>query len=105
LYAVNRKGPLSACGHIWMIWSATLFFLHIKGAYIVTKQNFLMGALPLCFLAMDNLIDLLYCTTDGEVCEQHLFGTWKGHYDGFTAREACDLADKSIVRNDVQAQI
>eukprot|EP00978_Attheya_sp_CCMP212_P043137 scaffold276000_cov75-Attheya_sp.AAC.2 len=55
-----------------------------------------MGALLLCFLAaMDELVDLLHCTTD-EVCE-HLFETaWRGHSDGFTAREACDLADKSI---------
>jgi hypothetical protein len=95
LYAVNRKGPLSARGRIWMIWSATIFFLHIKGVSIVTKRNFLMGALPLCFLAMDNLVALLHRTTD-EVCE-HLFGTWRGHSDGFTTREACDLADKSIV--------
>jgi hypothetical protein len=95
LYEVNRKGTLSVCGRIWGIWSATVFFLHIKGVYIVTKQNFLMGALPLCFPAMDDLVDLLHCTTD-EVCE-HLFGTWRGHSDGFTAQEACDLVDKSIV--------
>eukprot|EP00978_Attheya_sp_CCMP212_P029760 scaffold106874_cov62-Attheya_sp.AAC.2 len=54
LYAIKGKGPLSARGRIWMIWSATVFFLHIKGV-----------------------------TTD-EVCE-HLFGTWRGHSDGFTA--------------------
>jgi hypothetical protein len=35
LYAVNRKGPLSAYGRIWMIWSATVFFLHIKGVPIL----------------------------------------------------------------------
>jgi hypothetical protein len=102
LYAVNRKGPLSARGRIWMIWSATVFFLHIKGVAIVTKRNFLMGALPLCFLAMDNLVDLLHRTTD-EVCE-HLFGTWRGHSDGFTAREACDLADKSIVYSELMCK-
>eukprot|EP00978_Attheya_sp_CCMP212_P002092 scaffold4329_cov76-Attheya_sp.AAC.2 len=38
LYAVNRKGPLSARGHIWMIWSATVFFLHIKGVIDVQAQ-------------------------------------------------------------------
>eukprot|EP00978_Attheya_sp_CCMP212_P031522 scaffold119429_cov71-Attheya_sp.AAC.1 len=99
LYAVNRKGPLSARGCIWMIWSATVFFLHIKGVSIVTKRNFLMGALPLCFLAIDDLVDLLHRTTD-ELCE-HLFGTWRWHSDGFTAREACDLAYKSIVYSEL----
>ena len=96
LYAVNRKGSLSACGRIWMIWSAIVFFLHIKGvSTIITNRNFLMGALPLCFLATDDLVDLLHHTTD-EVCE-HLFGTWRGHSDRFTAQEACDLVNKSIV--------
>eukprot|EP00978_Attheya_sp_CCMP212_P047221 scaffold421271_cov66-Attheya_sp.AAC.1 len=39
-----------------------------------------MGALSLCFLAIDDLVDLLHCTTD-EV-GHHLFGTWRGHSGG-----------------------
>eukprot|EP00978_Attheya_sp_CCMP212_P019602 scaffold55191_cov33-Attheya_sp.AAC.1 len=66
LYAVNRKGPLSAHGGVYC-----------------NKTKLLMGALPLSFLAIDDLVDLLHRTTDEE-CE-HLFGTWRGHSDGFTA--------------------
>eukprot|EP00978_Attheya_sp_CCMP212_P041558 scaffold239686_cov89-Attheya_sp.AAC.1 len=63
LYAVNRKGQLSA-----------------RGVYC-NKMKLLMGAMPLCFLAIDDLVDHLHsCATD-EVCE-HLFGTWRGHSDG-----------------------
>jgi hypothetical protein len=37
LYVINRKGPFSARGCIWMVWSAIVFFLHItKGVSIVT---------------------------------------------------------------------
>jgi hypothetical protein len=75
---------------------------HQGGAYIVTKRNFLMGALPLWFLVMDDLVDILHRTTD-EVCE-HLFGTWREHSDGFIAREACDLADGSIVYSELMCK-
>jgi Tfp pilus assembly protein PilZ len=51
-----------------MIWSATIFFLHINGVFIVTKRNFVVGDLPLCFLAINNLVALVHHATD-EVCE------------------------------------
>eukprot|EP00978_Attheya_sp_CCMP212_P003155 scaffold6505_cov37-Attheya_sp.AAC.1 len=85
LYAVNRKGPLSVRGRIWMIWSECNCILSVhQGGVYCNKMKLLMGAMPLCFLAIDDLVDLMHsCTTD-EVCE-HLFGTWRGHSDGFTA--------------------
>eukprot|EP00978_Attheya_sp_CCMP212_P002905 scaffold5988_cov84-Attheya_sp.AAC.1 len=73
LYAVNRKGPLSAHGHIWMIWSATVFFLHIKGVSLVTKQNFFKwGHCRYAFLQWTILLN--FCTAQQMRCVSILLG-------------------------------
>eukprot|EP00978_Attheya_sp_CCMP212_P041107 scaffold231562_cov54-Attheya_sp.AAC.1 len=59
LYAVNRKGPLSARGRIWMIWSECNCILSVhQGGVYCNKMKLLMGAMPLCFLAIYDLVDL-----------------------------------------------
>eukprot|EP00978_Attheya_sp_CCMP212_P025848 scaffold83971_cov84-Attheya_sp.AAC.6 len=74
LYAVNRKGPLSAHGRIWMIWSATVFFLHIKGvSTIVTKRDFFKwGHCRSAFLQWTIL--LIFCTTQQMMCVSIFWG-------------------------------
>eukprot|EP00978_Attheya_sp_CCMP212_P029757 scaffold106873_cov72-Attheya_sp.AAC.1 len=39
-----------------------------QGGVYCNKMKLLMGSLPLCCLAIDDLVDLLHCTTDENLC-------------------------------------
>eukprot|EP00978_Attheya_sp_CCMP212_P033729 scaffold137577_cov67-Attheya_sp.AAC.3 len=86
LYAVNRKGPLSAHGRIWMIWSTTVFFLHIKGVSIVTKRKKINWRHCRSALLQWKIL-LIFCTAQQMRRVSIFLGhdEWRGHSDGFTA--------------------
>ena len=92
LFAVNCKGVLTANERVTMVWTSMIFFLHIDGAHVTTKRNWINETISLCFLMLRE--DVLQPHRLTSEPSEHTFALLRSMIREFTALDFLNLVRK-----------
>ena len=92
LFVTNSVGVVDAKTREMMLWSSLIFILHIDGAHITTKKNFIMTTIYLMFLMMRSDITRVHRLTSKS--SEHSIGNLRAIKKEFTVGDFIHMMNK-----------